>query len=196
MVSYEVLENNLISRLAVLQPSVEVEAMPERETDTVAPFDKPRITIMYQHSQFSPSLGGGLPEMFETDIALQDEFCEVHFVIRSRLLRGSNGVYFIISKVADLITGFKPSPWGRFFIKTSGYLDNASGIWAWNMVFTARRPLVQAKTDDDGVNYPALTDVGYYLNMRTDGSINTNLLVTDTDAALAAEDGRVLNSID
>jgi Gp37 protein len=166
MVSYEVLENNLISRLAVLQPSVEVEAMPDREIDTTVPFNKPRVSIMYQHSQFSPSLGGGLPEMFETDITLQDEFCEVHFVIRSRLLRGINGVYFIIAKVADLITGFKPTPWGRFYLKEITYLDNASGIWTWNMVFTARRPLVQAKTDDDGVNYPLVNTITNNINLQ------------------------------
>lgn len=159
MVLYSDLEDAILSRLGTLEPDVEIEAMPEKETDFQRPFVKPRVTISYQHSDFSGSLTRGLPEMFSTAEAFQYEYYEVHAVIRARLLRGDDGCYATIKKVTDALIGYEIPPWGRIFAKTLDYLDNAEGVWTWDLVLVAKRPFVQALTDDHGTEYPGLEEV-------------------------------------
>lgn len=159
MSTYSALEDAIVARLNIA--GVVVRAQPENEVEASDKVLGPRITISYQHSEFSASIPRGLPELFSTNEALQDEFIEIHFVLQSRLLRGTNGIYDLIDKCHKKILGWKTGKFDRFFCKTCDYLENVDGLWIWDLVYVAKAPFVQEFTDDHGESQPILNQVDF-----------------------------------
>jgi len=159
MSSYSTIEDAIVSRLNL--SGVTVRAQPENEAEANDKVLGPRITVSYQHSEFSESIARGLPTLFSTAEAVQDEFMEFHFVLQSRLLRGTNGIYDLIDKCHRKILGWKTGKVDRFFCKTSDYLENIDGLWVWDLVYVAKAPFLQEFTDDHGEDQPILNSVEF-----------------------------------
>lgn len=163
MNDYTELENDILARLAPLEDEgIEVEAMPETDEDYSEPFAKPRVSVSYQHSEFDDQPTRGLPSIMTTNEMAQDEYAEVHIVIRSRLIRGGNGTHTVQRKVAELLYGYMPTNWGRMFVKSYDYLGHRNGTWVYDMVMTTRRMVVQQFTDDHETVYPTVQQVDVY----------------------------------
>jgi len=144
LTTYEDLEDQIVTRLSLIGSSVFVRPQPENELEgKEQDLQKPRVTVSYQHSEFSGSLTRGLPEMLSTAEAVQDEFVELNIVIEARLLRGNNGMYKAIKDVVEKLFGFVPENWGKCFLKTGDYLDNSRGHWTWSIIFVTRRTIVE-----------------------------------------------------
>lgn len=165
MMLYSDLEDDIVTRLA-LGSGVTVRPQPENETEANVQAFNPIVTVSYQHSEFSGSLTRGLPEMFSTDESAQQEFAEIHVVIQSRLLRGTNGVYDLMNKIRKKLHGYKPGVWGRMFMKIFDYLSNEDGVWTYDLVFVTKRPVVQEYTDDHGESQPGLVSVTFETNIQ------------------------------
>lgn len=167
--TYKDLEDAVVSRLfPLLAEGVEVEAMPETDADYSEPFAAPRVSISYQHSEFSDQIARGHPNMLASSVMAQDEYAEIHIVLRSRTIRTDDeikGVYWLHQQASQLLYGFQPENWGRLFPKSFDYLAHRNGTWVYDLVLTCRRVAVQHVTDDDDVVYPILEEV----------TINTNL---------------------
>lgn len=162
---YSDLENDIIERLSTIS-GVDVRPQPENETEANVKAFSPLITVSYQHSEFSGSLTRGLPEMFSTDDAVQDEFAEIHVVLQARLLRGESGIYSLLDKIRKKLHGYRPGIWGRMFLKICDYLSNEDGLWTWDVVFVTKRPIAQEFTDDHGEDQPNLISSIFETNLQ------------------------------
>lgn len=159
--SYESLENDIITRLSTggLSASVDIEAAPETEADYEEPFARPRISVSYQKSEYGgESTQRGYPKNLATNVAASDEFAEVHIVLRARLIRGTGGIYWLHEQVKKRLFGYYMPGWNRIFPQSFEYLGHNSGIWVYDLVVKVRRIGVQ-ELPDDTTNYPLLQNI-------------------------------------
>jgi hypothetical protein len=163
--AYEILEQSILTRLQPLTAQVDVEIVPEREFDYEEPFERGRITIAYQRSEYSGQIVRGYPTNLATDAAAADEFAEVHIILRARLMRGQFGIFWMQNEVMKLLNGFIPERWGRMFPKMFEYVGGEGGIWTYDQVLVSRRISVQDQPDfpQDG---PALDSVLFTFNSQ------------------------------
>ena len=168
--TYKDLEDAVLARLnPLVAEGVELEAMPETDADYSEPFAAPRVSVSYQHSEFSDQIARGHPNMLTSSVMAQDEYAEIHIILRSRTIRTDDeikGVYWLHKEVTSLLYGFQPENWGRLFPKTFDYLAHRNGTWVYGLVLTCRRIAVQAVTDDDDITYPVLEQVDFNTNLE------------------------------
>lgn len=196
--TYKDLEDAIIDRLApLLDLGVEVEAMPETDADYSQPFEKPRVSISYQHSDFTDTNSRvGFPDMLSTNEMVQNEYAEIHILLRSRTIRSdgnTKGIYWLHDKVSRLLYGFMPDSWGRLFPKTFDYLQHNNGTWVYDLILICQRLAVQEFTDDHDVEYPVLEEVFLNNNFHVDGTNEFGVLITDDNFLLQTEDEQHLN---
>lgn len=157
--TYQTLEDDIVSRLSPLtEAGVQVEPFPDTDAEYDAPFEKPRISVMYKSSEFDQSIVRGLAASFSTDFIAQDEFADISIVVRSRTRRGENGVFDVAQKTKKLLLGFVPTHYGRLHLKNNSFFQHEGGVWTYEMTFVCKGMAIQS--DDEGLSSgPTLTTV-------------------------------------
>lgn len=161
-IRYEQLEDDIVARLAPLATLlVDLEAMPESEAEFSEVFDKSRITVMYQNSDYGGSTSGYVPSMALATVQV-DEYAEVHVVLRARTLRGSGsdlGIYEMLERTARLLTSYRPTGWERMHPRKTMYVGNNGTVFTYDMVYAVRRVATLPLLDDEGTVYPVITSI-------------------------------------
>lgn len=165
---YDDLEDDIVARLApLLDDDIEVEHIPDNEDDYSRPFENPRVTVAYKGSTFSDEVARGVPRTLSTNETVQTEFAEVHVLVRSRKLRGDDGVYAVTEKVKQRLFGFMPEDWSRLHPKQYDLVENADGVFLCDLTFVCSALAVQHEPDDT-TEYPPLVDVTFNLALDAD----------------------------
>lgn len=166
--NYTTLVDDIITRLAPLvADDIEVERLPETESEYTAVFEAPRITVAYKRSQFGSENSRVVPTMASMNEFVGDEYAEVHVAYRSRLLYDSNtGIYAVVLAAKKLLYGFMPTDWGRLFPKEFELQQNESGVWMAVMIFICSARAVQHLADDAGEDYPELETVDFTITIE------------------------------
>lgn len=165
---YDDLEDSIVTRLApLLDDDIEVEHIPDNEEDYTRPFENPRVTVAYKASTFSDEVVRGVPRTLSINETVQMEFAEVHILVRSRRLRGDDGVYAVTEKVKQLLYGFRPDDWSRMHPKQYDLIENADGIFICDFSFVCSAMAVQDEPDDT-TEYPALAELTFNTNIDAD----------------------------
>lgn len=161
--NYTTLIDDIIERLQPLTDNgIEVERLPENESDYTHAFEAPRITVAYKRSQFGEESSKYIASMSSNDVFVCDEYAEVHIAYRSRLLYDEEtGVYSVTLSAKKLLYGYQPSDWGRLFPKEFELQQNESGVWFAVMVFVCAARAVQHLADDAAEVYPELETVTF-----------------------------------
>lgn len=142
----------------------DVEVMPDRESKYNKPSQNPRISILYESSEFSPDVVRGIPATLSTNDLVMTEYATLAIVFRARILRGAKGLHSVADQSRRWLMGFRPSDWGRIMPKDFSFTEFDGGIWVYTMHVVCTGMLVQDTPDQptDGlplfkegtINYP------------------------------------------
>jgi Gp37 protein len=161
--NYTTLVDDIVTRLApLLDLDIEVERLPETESEYTATFEKPRITVAYKRSQFGDENVKVMPRMVSMNEFVADEYAEIHVAYRSRLLYDADtGVNAVCLEAKKLLFGFMPTDWGRLFPREFELEKNEDGVWMAIMIFACIGRAVQNQQDDAGTEYPGFSSAEF-----------------------------------
>lgn len=156
--NYEAIENDIISRLqARIDPTVvDIELLPETESELTRPVSKNRVTVAYRYSDFPQTMQKSLSEIRSTSSIVQNEIVCLEVVLRSRKLRGASGLYDLIEKVRKAILGFSPLNCDKIFITKYGFTEFSDSTWMHTLEIGCVSLLVE---DNDVPNDPNSTEI-------------------------------------
>lgn len=158
MRTYDLLEDDIIAKLSTLNAEgIDVEVLPDRESKYKKP-TKPRITVAYISSEFSPEVVRGIPQTRSTNEGVLTEFATVKVFFRARVLRGAKGLHNIAIRARKLIFGFKPSNWNRLLIKSYQYQEYEDGIWLYSLTMVCTALVVQDQPDEPTDGLPQFAE--------------------------------------
>ena len=185
--TYAQLEDDIVDRLSSLVAAgAEVMPLPDNEEDYSRAFEKPRITVAYQSSEYSPSTIVDLPVHHTSDIVAQDEFVTIVCFMECRALRGALGVHDLSLRVRRLLLGWMPTHYGRMYLKDHGFSESQkqNGVWGYTMTFLTKTMVVQEEDFDENI-LGTLTDVDFNFNPPTE-------ILGAADQAVSTEDGKLI----
>jgi len=162
-VNYTTLVDDIIERLQPLTTDdIEVQRLPETESEFTQAFEVPRVTVAYKRSQFGEETQKNIPIAASTDVMVCEEYAEVHIMYQSRLLYDSStGIYAVTLAAKKLLFGFMPTDWGRLFPREFELQQNESGIWVAVMIFVCAARAVQYLADDAAEEYTDLETINF-----------------------------------
>ena len=133
---FEQLENDVKARLQTMMGSgVEVELEPETETANRTPFAKPRVSVMFDQSEFEKQKATGYIAQHET--------CRLAILIRCRLLRGDNGIYTTVENVRRYIAGYAPPNWSKMWLIKFQFLKRENNLWEYVLTVGSTSMIVE-----------------------------------------------------
>lgn len=133
---FEELEIELCDLLKTkLGNDVDVELEPEFEALNKTPFAKPRVSIMYDQSEFEK------PKT--TQYIAQDEVGRMVFIIRSRSLRGPKGIWTVVNNVRKYIVGYQPKNWNKITLVKFSFVKKEEGLWEWALLASSKAMIVE-----------------------------------------------------
>jgi hypothetical protein len=146
---FEALENAIKTRLQTdLGSAVEVEVEPQFEGENIQPYIRPRITIFLDQSEFDKTK--------TTHYIAQDENAKVFLLLRSRRLRGENGIYDLVERIRKSIVGFKPAHWDKIWLVKIAFDERFRAMWSYVMVIGSRSMIVE--DEDQEATSPILLE--------------------------------------
>lgn len=144
---FEQLEIEIMNRLTTsLGANVEVELEPETESANKIPFAKPRISVMFDQSEYDTQNS--------TSSVVQDETCRLAVIIRSRLLRGPSGIYTVVENVRRSLVGYQPCNWSKIWLVKFTFLKRDTNLWEYVLLLSSKTMIVEEAPDETA---PALT---------------------------------------
>lgn len=152
MITYDALEDSIVARLAPLVTNgFEVEALPDTPKKQTEAFAKGRVTVMYRSSEFSKNIVRGIPDLFSTDIVIQEEYAMVDVVFEARTLRGPNGVHAMSADTRLLLLGFTPDNWSKMYLESNKFLshDVVAGLFTYVCTFIVATRVVELPDDEN-----------------------------------------------
>lgn len=159
--NYTTLIDDIVTRLDPLtDDGIEVQRLPESESEFTQAFEAPRITVAYKKSTFGEENQRVLPALASADVFVSNEYAEVHVMYQSRLLYDEDtGIFAVTLAAKKLLYGFSPGDWGRLFPREFEIQQNESGVWFAVMIFVCVARAVQHLADDAGESQPDLQDI-------------------------------------
>jgi hypothetical protein len=165
--NYEVFEDEIVGRLSFMNTAdILVEKMPELESGKSKPLPtKAKITVIYAGSEYGSPLS--------TSQVSQEEKIFIQILIESTFLRGTLGVYNLVSVIKSALIGFRPSFCKRIQATKHHTIggENAEKInnqWNYNLIFQTTAFGVEDFVEDLSVLLKKITLID-----RPDGEINT-----------------------
>lgn len=159
--NYTTLIDDIVTRLDPLtDDGIEVQRLPESESEFTQAFEAPRVTVAYKKSLFGEETQRALPSMASADVYVGNEYAEVHIMYQSRLLYDeTKGLFAVTLAAKKLLYGFMTTDWGRLFPREFEIQQNESGVWMAVMIFTCVGRAVQHLADDAGESQPDLQEI-------------------------------------
>lgn len=160
MINYEGLEDDIVARLSSFV-GVDAEHLPDTEKDVSKPFLKSRITVAYRASEYDREVvRGQAQQMTLGGISSQEQYASVDIFIRARKLRGENGCYDLLSKIKELLFGYKPTNFGKITIESDRFVENdeKEGVFTYVLTIITRTLVVEKVNAED---LPTLTNVTF-----------------------------------
>lgn len=146
---FEQFENDIKNRLvAKVGTGIDVEVLPEKQSDFATPFSKTKVSVCYKMSDYEKPKS--------THHVVQQEDMQAELVIQGRNLRGVNGVYDAFNKVRLAIIGFKPTHCGLIYGVSFKFEERTEGIWTYVFTIAARSEMVMLA---DNVVEPGITEI-------------------------------------
>jgi len=128
---YSLLEDDIKTKLTTdLGSGIEVEVMPETQSQFSRPFLKPRVEVCYKNSDFK--------EPNSTYTISQEEYQVLELVLWTRLRRGTNGIYDLLEKVRKSIIGFEPTHCGKIYLKSFKPEDYKDNLWTYTLTIQCK----------------------------------------------------------
>lgn len=159
---YSKLEDSIKTRLASLAAlGFDVEVLPDTESKHKKPTNKPRISILYESSEFSPEVVRGVPNTLSTNEAVLTEYATLAIVYRARTLRGPKGLHTVADHSRRLLMGYKPDGWRRILPKSYTFTEFESGIWVYTMHIVCTALVVQDEPDEPIDGLPLLQETTF-----------------------------------
>lgn len=143
----EALENEIVAALqTALGSDYEVKANPENIEEFSIAFDKTRVWVGYQQSDFG--------DLESTRVVTQDEDVTVILTLQSRTLRGDTGIYATKKKVQDVLLGKVPGNcYQKFYAIYFGPPKHddvlCEDAWTFEYHIKTATKAVQAVSDND-----------------------------------------------
>jgi hypothetical protein len=139
-VDYTALENSIVTRLSPLSlVGIEVLPLPEADADVVNPFDKGKITVAYLSSDFDQSV--------TTDCVAQPEKITFQLVVQSRTLRGTTGIYPVLTAIKSLVLGWKTATTDKIQFSKAQYDAHENGVWTYHINVTTENLAIEQPDD-------------------------------------------------
>ena len=132
-----------------LGSGVEVELEPEVEGQNKTPFAKPRVSILFDQSEFEKQLS--------TQYIGQSETGRCAIIIRSRKLRGPDGIYTTTENVRISILGFAPTNWSKIWLQKFVFLKKENGLWEYALIIASKSMVVEDAPADTGPTLQSAT---------------------------------------
>ena len=133
---FENFENDIKTKLQTdLGAAVNVEVEPQFEGENIQPFIKSRITIFLDQSEFDKTK--------TTQYIAQDENTKVFLLVRSRTLRGENGIYDLTEKIRKSIVGFQPLNWDKIWFVKISFDERFKAMWSYVVVVGSKSMIVE-----------------------------------------------------
>ncbi len=156
---YTDIENAMVSRLQTkLGPGVVVIPLPEFQNDNKRPTDKPRVTVVYNHSAFDGCRYGASAQSAAVDSIVQEESLQFKVAIESRLLRGETGIYELLVAVRQSLIGQSFLGLDPLMVLDSKFDDYKENLWSYTLTFMTKGWVV---SEIDSTNDPLITAVGF-----------------------------------
>lgn len=164
--NYENFENEIVSRLSFMNTAnIMVEKLPELEADRNKPIPtKAKITVIYAGSEYGNSTS--------TSQVSQEEKIFIQILIESTFLRGSVGIYNLVSVIKKALIGFRPTFCRRIQITkhhTIGGEESSkiNNLWNYNLIFQTTALEIEDFTEDLSVLLKRITLID-----QPDGEVN------------------------
>lgn len=145
--NYEQLENDVVTRLAPFATvGVSVVKMPERESERNLPVPgNAQFTVMYAGSEYE--------NVQSTGQVSQTETIFVSVLVESNALRGTKGIYNLVSVLKKALIGFKPSNCHRLQAVKHHTLGSPEAVvkdnvWQYQAIFKTTSLTVEDFTED------------------------------------------------
>lgn len=129
--------------------AVDVELEPEVELANKKPFIKPRVSIMYDQSEFEKSK--------TTQYIAQDETGRIVFLLRSRTLRGAKGIWTLANNVRKYIVGYQPKNWSKISLVKFSFVKRGEGLWEWTLIASSKAMIVEEHDEPTTPVFTGLT---------------------------------------
>lgn len=137
---FEALENAIKTRLhAHFNGAVDVELEPETNGANTIPTEKGRVTVMYDQSDFE--------KQNTTAYISQHETAQIAIIIRSRKLRGQNGIYWIAEEIRKSITGYAPESWSKIWLRKMVFVRREMNLWEYSLLISSKSMIVEEHTE-------------------------------------------------
>jgi hypothetical protein len=130
-------EAAIVDRLAPLKSQgIKVLPFPENPGELGKPATNAQIFVGFKRETLE------IPQMVNYDApSIQPRILEYELILKLKDLRSHKGVYPILDKVRDLLTGFRPLPNAKaLYATTSGFVDLDQGSWVYSMTFAFHHP--------------------------------------------------------
>ena len=140
---FEKLETEIVARLKhSLGNSVDVELEPENEAANKVPFAKPRVTTMFDQSTFE--------KQASMQYVSQHETAQLAIYIRSRTLRGANGVYAVAEECRRSIVGFAPSDYSKIWMLKFTFVKREDNLFHYALLIATKCVIAEDATLETG----------------------------------------------
>lgn len=156
MTPYEQLENEIAARLQPLaDDGVQVQVMPETtEEYAKPPLDKGSIIVAYIGSDFDTT--DGVPKIVSIDTSSQEEYLRIELTLRSRKLRGTNGIHDIRDRAQARLLGYRPSNYDKLKLRSFNFFAFTESVWAYKLIFWCKGFIAEVP---DEVTEPLSTQI-------------------------------------
>lgn len=164
--NYETLENEILARLSFMNTAnISVEKLPELEAERIKPLPtKAKVTVIYAGSEYGNSMS--------TSQVSQEEKIFIQILIESTFLRGTLGVYNLVSVIKSALIGFRPTFCKRIQATKHHTIggeeaEKINNMWNYNLIFQTTAFEIEEFTEDLSVLLKKITLID-----QPDGEIN------------------------
>ena len=147
--NYQSLEANIVSRIQAYITGVDIMPLPEVDIDVLLPSVHGKITVAYKGSDYDPS---------DTyDAVAQPERISFELIVQSRKLRGTTGIYNLLSTIKSALLGWQTPVSEKIQFSKSTYVAHENGVWTYVLTLSTMALSIEEPQDESLVISRKLT---------------------------------------
>lgn len=145
--NYETLEDDIVTQLRAAftadgGPAADIMPLADNQSEYKLAFDKPKIFVCYQKSEFSPSKSSGP--------IVQQETPKVAVMIQAGTRRGTAGVFNTFERCRLALMNFSPSNMSALWCDKLEFSDYKDNVWCYDFSVAGYTWAVSFVPDETG----------------------------------------------